>query len=232
MLTEYERNRIKEEENIRQKERRKVEKEERQQSTWKETIWPLLNSSFTLFLISVVLLGALEWGFSTIQHSQKVQSDKIEMQRKVIIEIDSRVKETLYALDIVKSDLKKPEGCYSPGWINKVTIELLSGDPKSVNAAVSGGVYSEFDKKSLQGLIREWQRIVDEKDSTGFDQALTQYQTFRERAVNLEDYHETISFKEKKRPASLDEIEVVKTKTNEMKQYLVSKSISRSFFDF
>jgi hypothetical protein len=244
MFTDEQKNSIKEEENIRQEARREAEKKEKQQSSLKETSWwAFLNSPFTVLLFSTAIVGVFGWAFSTCQTLNKEQSDKIELQNKLKIEAGSRVEETLVTLDILRSNVQKnfdkPGGCYSPIVINQTAVELLNRNITSIPAAVPSGAYSEFEKTGMQGLISEWERIVDEKDRTDFEQALTEFQELRQHASDLEDYDcdtiEKLTEKKKKllskeiegkRNASIAEIDFAKKRVNDMKQHFVSKSIS------
>ena len=249
-LSEDEMKRIKEEEIYRQEIRAELEKAKPSRIT-KEKIWAFLNSSFTLLLFSTVIIGSLGWALSTYQNLNKEQSDKIEIQRKLNVEIESRVKETLNALDILKGyvgdkkNFGKSGGCYSPMFVNTTTIELLNGNNSHLLAAVAGGVYSEFEKKGLQGLVSEWQWIVDEKDHSNFEQALSEYDNLRRLALTSKDYDcdglDKLTEKQKKallkeleeqKEESLNAIEAAKKGVKDMKQHLASKSIRRGFWWF
>lgn len=74
---------------------------ERESTTWQSRVWKLLNSSFAIFLLSSVVLGAISWQYQRWVSNQNKQAERVQLREEASMELG-------YRFFIMREVLKDP----------------------------------------------------------------------------------------------------------------------------
>ncbi|HEY0004892.1 MAG TPA: hypothetical protein VGB17_08780 [Pyrinomonadaceae bacterium] len=229
MLEDHERARIEEEEHIRQQVRYEWEEKRKRLGFGKGRTWSALNNSFVLWVFSSVLLFLLALGFSTYLTASRDRAEKRQIQQKLNIEMESRVQEARTALQLIKMDLENHEEYHSPAFIYGAVLETLNGNSSGVGTYVAGAAYPEFERKSLPGLIYEWQRTARNRDGRSYESVLSTYQELRMLAETSDESQPETPTDEYFRD-SLEVVERAAAVVNQIQSGLPAKPAERRFW--
>jgi hypothetical protein len=134
MLLEEEKNRIRAEEVFRQEVRREIETGMAKQSTGKQ-FWSVLNSSFALWFLSSVVIASLTTVVTMYQKSHSEQMQKTDIQRRLNMEISSRIAEGLVALHLDQKRIEGGKAFFASAISNEA---LVTHPPKLVPLTMLG----------------------------------------------------------------------------------------------
>lgn len=101
MLNEDEKQRIIEEEILRDKIRRELANK-LNSSSWRDIIWRLLNSAFALWFLSTVAMGSVIWTYSKWEEKRTILFKNAEIERQLKNEIGLRLSLFVSSLYAVK----------------------------------------------------------------------------------------------------------------------------------
>ena len=176
MLTEDERARIRAEEIFRHEVRRELEASGARPSRRKQ-FWLLLNSSFTIWALSSVVVASLTAAFTAHQRSHAEQLQKAEIVRRLDTEISNRIVNALIGSHIEKGQIGKATWAYTPQWIYNDTVSYLDNffrtnaqNPRDFS------IFPEYRDRTFPSLILELSRVVDRSALPELREALAGYE--------------------------------------------------------
>lgn len=160
MLLEEEKTRIRAEEIFRHEVRREIEAGMPKHSRGKQ-LWSLLNSTFTLWFLSSVVLAGLTAVITMHQKSHSEQMHKADIQRRLNTEIGSRIAESL---DAMRLDLKRIESgqAYYAGSIYNEALSYLDNRVTYGPKLLDFSIYPDYKMRGFRSLIFELTFVVEQ----------------------------------------------------------------------
>jgi len=174
MLSEEEQKHIRAEEIFRDEVHREIEAEKLQQSRGQH-VWSLLNSSFALWFLSSVVLGGLTAGIAKHQKSHSAHVQRAETQRRLNIEISSRIAEDLVALHL---DLKRIENgqCFFASSVYCEALSYLDNCVTDETKTLDFSIYPEYRWRNCRSLIFELSAVVEKSTLPALREAKASHQ--------------------------------------------------------
>ncbi|MFY9852759.1 MAG: hypothetical protein WAK26_02640 [Terracidiphilus sp.] len=159
MLREEEKDRIRAEEIFRHEVRQKIETEATRHSRGKR-LWSLLNSSFALWFLSSVVLGGLTAAVTSYQRSNNERLRRAEVERRLNIEISSRIFDALDALRLEQIQIENGRKTLVLS-VYMDAINYLDSRVTDDNKEYDFSVYPEYKQRKFRSLIFELSEVVD-----------------------------------------------------------------------
>jgi hypothetical protein len=156
MLTDDDKQRIRDEEAFRHEVRRQLEAASPPRSR-KERLWGILNSAFVMWVFSSVVLGVFGWGYANYQAYVHRQ----ELKRRLHTELASRAIEALLALEAVRAQLSKSPP--SPEKIYDIVRDQLDGIDTTRDARMLS-THPDYKERGFRSLVVELGSLVGSHD--------------------------------------------------------------------
>lgn len=158
-LSDADKARIRAEEIFRHEIDKEIETSEQADSDGRQ-IWTILNSSFTLWFLSSVVVASLTAAVALFQkrHGERVR--RAETQRRLDIEISSRIAGGLVALNLEK-DRIAAGSTVSISWIFNEALYYLNNRVTDGHKQYDFSIFPEYKARGFQSLIFELSSVVN-----------------------------------------------------------------------
>lgn len=148
MLTDEEKQRIRQEEIFRQEVRETLGQDKKAVS-FQAKLWKFVNTTFGIWLLSTVAVGLITWSFTSWNENKEKERITKESIRKLDVEIFVRVNNFSKLLES----------------INKLKQFMLAIDTLDRSDLIlSAGVFPEYKERTLGSLLLELQSLVPEEE--------------------------------------------------------------------
>lgn len=175
-LNEDDMQRIAEEEIYRQEVRAKLDKQNKKSRPPKEKLWDYLNSPFSLWVLSTIVVGLISLGYARYQESVRKSEENRETARRLKAEADNRSKEILKLTAQIIDESKAKREYYDPRSIYKMAVQFLDGEK---DPSLSGfQPVLEFKEKTWKVLIDDLEK-AEGPEKSGSAVLRTKYQTLK-----------------------------------------------------
>ena len=188
-LSEVEMKRIEAEEIYRQEIRIKLERDKPPPPTT-EKIWEYLNSHFTVWLLTSVVVGLITFAYSCHVDSVKREQEKKERSQKLEAEINNRRTETLKLLKYFKAKTNEAKNYDDPRFLYKEAVTFMDGKNDPDFPAFQSALYQEFKQENLTSLLIELEKVSETKGTeikslrTKYNTLVDLYSQTKDRAAN------------------------------------------------
>ena len=117
-------------------------------------LWALLNSSFTLWFLSSIVIAGLTAAVTASQkrHSERIR--RIDVRRRLNIEISSRISESIAALLLDEKRINEGSVYYLSS-IYGVALRYLDNSVTSDKSRLDFSIYPEYRQRKFRSLIFE-----------------------------------------------------------------------------
>jgi len=166
MLSEIEKNKIREESLFRHQVSAEIESANKSPRSQRK-VWLFLNSSFALWLLSTVGVGLVTWLYTTLKVREEKISHDLRIERRLKLELDNRLQNTNLYLGSLKFTMDSTQ-FYSLGGIARRTLKKLdSVDTKYV--------FEEFRQVNYLSLLYELKGVSAKEDTKEIDKSIAAY---------------------------------------------------------
>jgi len=190
MLSSEERSRIEVEEVFRQEVRRQLEAKMPTPSRGQK-LWKVLNSSFSVWFLSSVVIASLTWAVATYERSRSEQAQRTEHQKRLNTEIGFRIENGINGLladeERMQLGIKLSRfWIYNDGlnYLNNRVIASYTARPYPPPEQVDYSVYPEYRDRKFRSLLYELRSVAHTSTAVALRDADIQYK-------NLEDITST-----------------------------------------
>jgi hypothetical protein len=180
MLTDEEKNRIRAEEIFRQEIRLQIEMASRTPSGWKR-LWSMLNSSFALWFLSSVVIAGLTAIVTNYQKRRGEDTQKVDTQKRLNIEIGSRIAEGLVALHLDHDRMDRGQVFFASALYSEA-LSYLDNRVVFEQKSLDFSVYPEYRTRSFRSLVFELSFVIDPSELPNLRQADGNYKKLADLA--------------------------------------------------
>jgi hypothetical protein len=180
MLFDEDRNRIRAEEIFRAAVRQQLLTQAPKDSSAKR-FWAVLNSSFSLWFLSSVVLGGLTAAVAMYQRSHAEQTQRVQTQLRLNTEFSSRIENGLVALNL---DVRRVDGgqAFLASAIYNEGLAYLDNRMTYNGQKLDFSVYPEYRDRGFQSLLFELRVVAEESGLPALRAAETDYKRLAELA--------------------------------------------------
>jgi hypothetical protein len=181
MLTDEEKQRIREEEIFRREARRQLEADQPSLPS-RTRIWQIVNSSIVLWFLSSIVLGLFGWGHAKYQEHLQQR----ELRRRLNTELAYRMTESLVTLSaaqarVSRGDPDRPDSIYL------MLAETLDGYDRKTKSRIKG-TYADYQERGFQSLVVELQGLSAAGDRPELTSVSEAYVMLKIDAMNVGDF--------------------------------------------
>lgn len=175
-LNEDDMQRISEEEIYRHEVRVRLDKEHKKSGPRKEKLWVYVNSPFSLWVLSTIVVGLISWGYAHYQDSVRKSEENRETARRLKAETDNRSKEILKLTAQIIDESKAGKEYYDPRSIYKMAVQFLDGEKDPSLSAFQPVL--EFKEKTWKVLVDDLEK-AEGPEASGSAVLRTKYETLK-----------------------------------------------------
>lgn len=185
LLTDEQKERIKEEEEIKEEVRKpKV-------TGFGKKFIQFLNTPFALFLLTSIVLAGFTTLFTHYQAKWKKDAENLDIAVKLDDEIDNRIRIAECKLKKFESDIDKPpsnpdeitlpDNISDPKFINIYIVDRLNGEPlqNGEEAKIIKPIYAENKDKPFYSLVSDLKNAVPDDKKTNLKTVLDKFRDLR-----------------------------------------------------
>ena len=180
MLTDEEKQRIRDEEIFRREARRQLEADQ-PSAPFKAGIWGIVNSSIVLWFLSSIVLGLFGWGHATYQE----HLHRRELQRRLNTELAHRMTESLVALSAVQARVGSDPA--SPDVIYLTLTEMLDGYDLKTKSRIKS-THPDYQERGFQSFVVELQGLAAANEKRALADVSEKYFMLKMEAVNVRGF--------------------------------------------
>jgi len=154
-------------------------------------ILSLLNMPFALWFLSSVVVAGLGTLYTWYQSYNSERVRKAEIERRLNIEISSRISEALVALRLDESRIEAGQRYFGSSFYKEALLYLENRVTDEQGNWMDWGVYPEYQRRSFRSLIFELSAVVEPSMLPSLREARVGYEgliALDDQAALVEDY--------------------------------------------